>query len=175
MIFIVTGEINSGKTGYMQNLYREVGEGDGFICPKIIESGNHIRYDIQRLGSDKSIPFACPVDRLDEGWDESCRYGNYSFSAAAIEFAESIIKEIIDLRIEPFFIDEIGPLEIENQGGFYAIMQEIITAGLEGFVTVRKPLLDAFIQTFQSETTVFIPVTIADSGEQANLMKGNHD
>ena len=160
MIFLVTGDIGAGKTHYMQSLYREIGGGNGFICPKKIENGKLIRYNIQCLRDDESLPFAYPIDALPKDWNELYRFGKYSFSTQAIQFAEKIVQKIINEKTEPFFIDEIGPLEIENHEGLFAITKIIIESGLEGFITVRKELLDKFIETFQTEISKFIPVGI---------------
>ena len=169
MIFLVTGEINEGKTRYMQNLYREIGEGDGFVCPKVIENEKLIRYDIQRLGNDNSIPFACPVDSLPEDWDESCRYGKYSFYNRAIQFAEGIIKRIIAEKTEPFYIDEIGPLEIEKREGLFDIVKQIIDSKLEGFIVVRRALIDKFHETFNIKPQISPIIRIKISGDNSNM------
>ncbi|MBU0712046.1 nucleoside-triphosphatase [bacterium] len=154
MIFLVTGEINEGKTRYMRSLYQELGEGDGFICPKVFENGEFQRYDIQRLSSNKSRPFACPIDALPANWDEQYRFGKYSFSSKAIHFAEQIINELIENKIEPIIIDEVGPLEIENHEGFYEVIKKVIDSGLSGFISVRKPMVDKFEKSFGIEPQI---------------------
>jgi nucleoside-triphosphatase THEP1 len=123
MIFLVTGEKNEGKTRYMQSLFLEIGGGDGFICPKMYKNGEMIRYDLHRLSDGKTVPFAYPFKTVPANWEEACRFGKYSFSAKGIQFAEKIINRVIINRIEPFYIDEIGLLEIENQGGFYNLVK----------------------------------------------------
>ncbi|MBN2601895.1 MAG: hypothetical protein JXR87_07875 [Candidatus Marinimicrobia bacterium] len=160
MIFLVTGDVNEGKTSYMQSLYRELGEGDGFICPKVMNRNILVRYDIEQLSSGKAMPFAAPLENVRNDWDEQCRFGNYSFSKQAIQYAERVIDKIIEDKTEPFFIDEIGPLEIENRNGFHSITKKIIESGLEGFIVVRKSMIDKFIQKFQTEKSDFLPIGI---------------
>ena len=171
MIFLVTGEINEGKTSYMRSLHQELGEGDGFICPKVMEQNILTRYNIERLSSGETMPFAVPVENLPEDWDELYRFGNYSFSKRAIQYAERVINKIIEDKTEPFFIDEVGPLEIENRDGFHSITKKIIKSGLEGFIVVRKSMIDKFIQKFQTEKSEFLPIGIDKITEHEDLEK----
>jgi len=160
MIFLVTGDINEGKTTYMRSLYKELGDGDGFICPKVMENGILICYDVERLSSGERMPFAVPVDRVPKDWDEQCRFGNYSFSSGAIRKAEQIIDKIIEDKTEPFFIDEVGPLELENHQGFYHLVEKIIASGLDGFIVVRQQMTDKFIDLFKTESIKFLPINM---------------
>lgn len=154
MIYLVTGEINEGKTNYMRSLHEKIGEGDGFICPKVIHDDAFIRYDIMRLTTDATIPLAYPIDALPARWDEHCRFGNYSFSAKAIHFAEDIIDELIEAQTEPIIIDEIGPLEMENHEGFYKLMNNVIKANRDAFVAIRSSLADKFEEAFEIEPRI---------------------
>ncbi len=160
MIFLVTGDINAGKTTYMRSLYKELGNGDGFVCPKVMENGTLTGYHIEQLSNGKSIPFAYPIDAVPDHWDEACRFGNYSFSKQAIQYAERVIDKIIEDKTEPFFIDEVGPLEIENRDGFHSITKKIIESGLEGFIVVRQQLTDKFIDIFKTESVQFLPISM---------------
>jgi len=160
MIFLVTGDINEGKTTYMRSLYSELGEGDGFICPKVMENGALIAYDIEQLSSGERMTFAVPVDRMPQDWDEQCRFGKYSFSNRAIQYAERVIDKIIENKTEPFFIDEVGPLEIENRDGFHFITEKIIESGLDGFIVVRQQMTDKFINLFKTDSIQFLPINI---------------
>jgi len=154
MIFLVTGKINEGKTTYMHSLYQKIGEGDGFICPKVFENGEFIRYDIQRLSNGETMPFILPLKSVPADWDEAGHYGKYSFSGRAIHFAEQIIDEMLEQKIEPIIIDEIGPLEIENHEGFYRLMDRVIKANHDAFVAIRSSLVDKFEEEFGIEPRI---------------------
>ncbi len=158
MIFLVTGEVNEGKTSYMHSLYRELGKGDGFICPKVFSNDKFIGYDIRRLTSDETRPFAYPVDSLPAGWDEHCRFGNFSFSAIALRFAEDIIDELIENATEPVIIDEVGPLETQNHDGFYNIIKKLLKTDLGVFISIRRSMSDSFEIAFGIEPRM-TPIT----------------
>jgi len=160
MIFLVTGGINTGKTSYMDSLYGKIGEGDGFICPKVFEKSGFLRYDIRRLSSGKTKPFACSVEAIPENWNEKCRFGKYSFSSEGLEFAGQIVDELIEKKIEPFLIDEVGPLEIEDHAGLYSLVKKVVDSGLSGFIAVRKPMVTKFIDTFQTGEAQFVSIGI---------------
>lgn len=90
MIHIITGDINTGKTTKMLELFKRHPRGDGFVCPKVFENDRFVRYDILHLKSGKKRPFAYPVENLPSNWDEQIRYGKYTFSVQAFFFAEAI-------------------------------------------------------------------------------------
>jgi nucleoside-triphosphatase THEP1 len=171
MIFLVTGEINEGKTSYMRSLHKEIGAGDGFICPKVFENGEFIRYDIQRLSSGETMPFTLPLKSVPDDWDEAGRYGKYSFSGRAIHFAEQIIDEMLEQKIEPIIIDEIGPLEIENYAGFYKLMDRVIKANRDAFVAIRSSLVGEFEGAFGIEPLI-TPITRIGIKNYVKFSKG---
>jgi nucleoside-triphosphatase THEP1 len=150
MIYLVTGVIDSGKTQKMRSLYRESGKGDGFISPKSFERSTFVGYDIMRLSSQKRKPLAYLLDFIPPHWDEAYRYGRFSFSRSALLFAEEIISDILLNRIDPVYIDEIGPLELEGKG-FYEILQVLLQTERTIYISIRSSLIEEIVQTFGLE------------------------
>jgi nucleoside-triphosphatase THEP1 len=138
MIYLITGGINSGKTTKMQELFKQNPQGDGFVCPKVFDNGRFIRYDIRHLQSGKTLPFVYPADSIPENWDEQLRYGKFTFSAQAFSFADTIADQSVRNHISPFFLDEIGPLELDLHEGFYAMFRKILFQDIDLYVSIRK-------------------------------------
>ena len=138
MIYLITGTINSGKTSKMLELYRANPQGDGIVCPKVFENGHFLRYDILHLKSGKTLPFAYPVECIPESWDERIIFGKFSFSVKAFDFAEACVYQSIHDQISPFFLDEIGPLELDLHTGFYSILKKLLSLNIDLYISVRK-------------------------------------
>ncbi len=149
MIKIVPGNINSGKTRRMIELYRELG-GAGFVSVKHIEDGILHGYDLLKLGTDLKIPFARYRELTSDGWKEAFAYGPFSFSRDGLEAGIGILRQAMKNGISPLFIDEIGPLELEGLG-FHDIFEEIVRSGTDAIIACRELLIDEVIRHFGIE------------------------
>ncbi len=148
MVNIITGNVNQGKTRYMRSLYEKIG-GDGFICVKVFDKNNFQGYDLVRLTTGESTPFARKNDAIPGNWDEMYRVGIFSFSGHAFTIADIIIAEIIKGGTVPIFIDEIGPLEIVKQKGFYELLKRVLKLKQEVYISIRNELVNELIKDFK--------------------------
>ncbi|MCK4641287.1 MAG: hypothetical protein KAU06_08115, partial [Candidatus Marinimicrobia bacterium] len=148
MVNIITGNVNQGKTRYMRSLYEKRG-GDGFICAKVFDKNNFQGYDLVRLRTGKSTPFVRKNDAIPGDWDEMYRFGIFSFSGYAFTVADRIIAEIIEDGTEPIFIDEVGPLEIVEQKGFYKLLKRVLKLNREVYISIRNELVNELIKEFK--------------------------
>lgn len=156
MICLITGDLNSGKTTKMLDIFKEYPQGDGFVCPKVYTNGIFCRYDIRHLQSGHTIPFAYPVDSVPENWDEQIHYGKYTFSAQAFSFAETIADKSLKVHISPFFLDEIGPLELDLHEGFYSILKKILSHDVDFYISIRKSRMNDLANYFDMGKTHII-------------------
>ena len=148
MVNIITGDVNQGKTRYMRSLYEKRG-GDGFICVKVFDKNNFQGYDLVRLTTGESTPFARKNDTIPGDWNEIYRFGVFSFSGHAFTVADRIIAEIIKDGTEPIFIDEVGPLEIVERKGFYELLKRVLKLKREVYISIRNELVDELIKEFK--------------------------
>ncbi len=156
MIFIITGGINTGKTTRMLELFMEHPLGDGFVCPKNCEENKLCRYDIRHLQTGQTIPFAYPSDTIPENWVEQIRYGKYTFSVQAFNFAKAIANTCLENHISPFFLDEIGPIELDLHQGFYSILKKIKILDIDFYISVRKCRIHDLANYFDLKKTNII-------------------
>lgn len=156
MIYLITGDINTGKTTRMLELFKEHPRGDGFVCPKVFENDRLVRYDIRHLQTGQAKPFAYPIDSVPENWDEHIRYGKYTFSAQAFSFAETIADQSLKNFISPFFLDEIGPLELDLHEGFYSILKKILSQDMDFYISIRKSRINDLANYFDLGKTHII-------------------
>jgi nucleoside-triphosphatase THEP1 len=148
MIKIVTAEINSGKTTWMRETFRKCENADGFVCVKTFRNDFHIGYNLVHLRTGITKPFIRKPEHLEAEWQESFRIRNsYSFHAQGFEFAWQIADQALKNQRTPFFLDEIGPLEL-NKNGFYDLFKRMLHEKTDMIIAVRKHLLGKVIEAF---------------------------
>lgn len=145
MINIITGEINSGKTRYLKDLYEKDHKGDGILSLKHYEDDRFLGYDLFHLKGGEKQAFIRLKTYISNDWEQKYEVGKYSFSHAGFCFAEKVLNKI---QTGPIYIDEIGPLEILEKRGFYNILKELINKNIDLFLTLRGSLIDALHDEF---------------------------
>jgi len=148
MITLITGTINQGKTRRIQALYHRDKKGDGFVCTKRLRNSRMPEYDILRLKTGEQHPFAYDRQHLPAEWVAGDNWGRFSFSAEGLAFAEQVITNIIREKIQPVYIDEIGPLEIIEGRGFNQLFKRVIRLNRDVFATVRSEFKNALIRKY---------------------------
>jgi nucleoside-triphosphatase THEP1 len=166
LVNIITGNVNQGKTRYMRSLYEKIG-GDGFICVKVFDKNNFQGYDLVRLTTGESTPFARKIDAIPGDWDEIYRYGIFSFSGHGFTVADRIIAEIIKDGAEPIFIDEVGPLEIVEQKGFYKLLKRVLKLNREVYISIRNELVNELIEEFK----IYEPQIVRQLSVSSRILK----
>jgi len=157
MITIITGEVNSGKTKLLKEMQKEQG-GAGFYSNKVFRKEILIGYDLVSFTSHRSIPLARFKPFTDENWKEKYTQGAYSFNSLAFDFAEKIIEEALAESRLPLFIDEIGYLELRNEG-IAEILKKVIRLNVDISLTIRAICLDKILETYHIENYKIIAVT----------------
>ncbi len=142
MVFIITGGVNTGKTTLFERIHKRQG-GGGFSLPKIIVNNQFKGYWIKDLNTGEKTEFA-----LTESMDGYLyKMGRFYFLPQGMEFARRIYKKAIETEEKNFFIDEIGPLELEDKG-FSHIFRDALTSFENIYVVVRESCLDDVIREF---------------------------
>lgn len=147
MIHFITGAVNIGKSTYLLGIYRSLDKGDGFYNRKIYRVNSIVGQEIVHLATEESRLFSYRDGFIPQSWPEECHYSNFSFSRDGLEFGRGIIKKAIFFHLEPLFIDEIGPLELQGQG-FHDLFSSLIDTPIETYVVVRQNSLDNVIRKF---------------------------
>jgi nucleoside-triphosphatase THEP1 len=143
----VTGEVDSGKTARLLSIYRKLGSGDGFINAKIYTEGCFIGQRIIRLSTGESEIFSAISGFTPLEWDEVYKFGNFSFSEKGQAFARNTMDSIVECGIEPVFIDEIGPLELQKKG-FYDILSILLRTKKEIYAVIRNSCIVSVLKEF---------------------------
>ena len=156
-VYIISGAVNSGKTTKLRAIYDEIHQGDGFVLKKVYKAGCYIGQQLERLSNQKRVPFSYKRTFLPPNWDEVYMYHDYSFSKQGLEFAYKIAVEMIEKKIDPVFIDEIGPLELMGLG-FADLFRQLLQTKKVIYVTVRDNCVLSVIDRFKIKEYSFIKV-----------------
>jgi nucleoside-triphosphatase THEP1 len=158
MVYIITGVIDEGKTREIEAIYRQMKKGDGWVSRKVFLYEEFVGYEILRLSTNEKLPLAYKEEYLPPGWDEIYKIGPFSFSKQAFEFAGKIIDEIIDKNINPVFIDEIGPLELQGKG-FCPGLEKILKTQKDVYIVVRSHCIEDVVNRFEIKNYEIIKIS----------------
>jgi nucleoside-triphosphatase THEP1 len=137
-ITILTGEVHSGKTTFLQHWLIDKKDPRGILTP--VEEGKRIFLDI-------ATGLRFPMEA--EGNEESISVGKYQFSKSAFAKAKEII---LAARFLPgiLIIDELGPLELREKGFFDVVKKLLATENDQQqlLLVTRKSLLEEMREKF---------------------------
>jgi nucleoside-triphosphatase THEP1 len=170
-IIIITGGIGQGKTTQVQKIVASLKEKNipvgGILCPRIMENGLTIGYDIVDIGTNKREPFL--RNNIDEGLQ---KIGKYSIFPQGLEKGISVLAESAADNCSLVVIDEVGKLELNNQG-WSANIAELVNGSSVLLFAVRDSFTEQVIQKWNlKDYSVF---TVSDNlYEEVSEMIANH-
>ena len=147
MVYLVTGRIHSGKTTKMIDLYHRHSAGDGFVALKTLSGDQVEKYDAMRLKTQEVWPLAVHEKRIQPDFPVAFRIGPYHFRLDTVEKISAMMREMIHLRIQPLFLDELGELELSGSG-YADVVTEMVASGLDLYLSVRDDLAMRIIARF---------------------------
>jgi nucleoside-triphosphatase THEP1 len=149
MIYIVSGAIDSGKTTILQDIFKTVDPdtAGGFISSKTFGE-KFTGYETVCLSTGIKATLAILVDEYQGQFSIPIFYQQFVFSQQGFDFGSAIINQLVDTEaIENIFIDEIGPLEL-NQGGFYQAFKQAIQSQKNVYAVIRTSCLAEILNYF---------------------------
>jgi len=138
-IILFSGPIHSGKTTRLQKFISDK-NCDGIVAPVI--DGKRF---IQRIKTGE-------IKSLETESEESIIIGKYKFSKETMEWAKQQIKESLHSKVDYIVIDEVGKLEMIDQG-----YEPMVTHAIEEFkkensfdliLVVRESLVEDVISKY---------------------------
>lgn len=151
---IITGRVNSGKTGSLAEDFKKqnlpIGNADGFACVKVRTADNiHIGYDLVRLTTAEKCEFIRKIQYLPKNWNEAERLNdNYSFCKEGFDFAKRIFAEAQINDVKHFYIDEVAHLE-SREAGFSQLIKDCLNSGMKLTIVVRESLVEVVIKKYK--------------------------
>lgn len=152
MHFILTDEIDSGKSGEIlaiaKRLMEAGGKISGWVTVAHIEGGKKVGHDMV-IFEDGRLSEKIPFTRT-APFEGSFPWRRFHFSSRAFEVAEGLATDV-DL----FIIDELGPLELEEKRGFIGIARRALAQSKNTLCVVRRGLEEIAAKLAGDETRSF--------------------
>ncbi|MDD5293608.1 MAG: nucleoside-triphosphatase [Candidatus Izemoplasmatales bacterium] len=147
MVKIVTGKINSEKTSRMIQLFEHTGVGDGYVSIKRMIRDKVHSYEAMRLQTKARLPLIVRDEYVWETFPVACQIGPYLFNQDTLNQITRDIREMIERKIEPIYLDEIGLLELEGKG-FDHVVKDMVRSGRDVVLCVREDLLERVLERY---------------------------
>lgn len=142
-IYILTGNIHSGKTSGLLHWVQNRNDVYGILSPVI----NGKRF-FQDVNTKNIFLMECEADEK-----EVLEVGKYMFSKSAFLRAEKIILSALKQQAGWLIIDEIGPLELKGKG-LADVLKEVLSKNsqLKILLVIREHLLGEITAYFGIST-----------------------
>ncbi len=146
-ITIVTGEIDSGKTAWMQS--RAEAEGRvSWLSVKVFAEYEFIGYDLHMTPTGGTIPLA-RADSAGGAPSDWFRFRRFWFNPEAFTGAQYFFNRQ-SAADSTFILDEVGPLEMEGKG-FAPLLEKLLKSGASLMLSVRPSLVEEAQRRFSFE------------------------
>jgi len=114
-VFIVTGDVNQGKSTFVGSLVKQMKEKGieckGILAPGIYKADRKSGFYMEDVATKERSVLS--LKEHQEGW---LKAGHYSFDPAVIEIGTRMLLHDDRTRADLVVIDEIGPIELRNGG-----------------------------------------------------------
>lgn len=146
MNVLLTGERQVGKTTVCKQvaeLARELGYSPaGVLAPALLnEDGLPVAYHALMVADGEQRLLARAHGDLG-----GLRTGRYSFNAGVFSWVMGRLRVAISQGCDLLIVDEIGPLELEQEKGLAPILSELSASGLPSLLLVVRPELAGQLQ-----------------------------
>ncbi len=156
-MIIIHGDKNKGKTTKVKALIEELISQNksisGFYSEKVISNNQIAGYDLVTVADDKTYPFLTvkPIKN-------AIKIGRFYIDKKAIQTANQIIQKAIKDKVDYIIIDEVGQLELDEQGWFNII--NILNTSYYGTLIfcIRTEFVKQVIQKWSFDNITFISI-----------------
>jgi nucleoside-triphosphatase THEP1 len=143
-IFIIAGEVGSGKTGCIKNLIENFQKKSisvsGVYSSRIMENNITTGYNVVNISTNKSAKFLRKEGDLSQQKIGRFYIFNEGLNAGNIELQNSYSQITI--------VDEIGKLELSKNGWYKSVKQLIKNSNSHLILTVRDKFVNQIIEKF---------------------------
>ncbi|MBU1141533.1 MAG: nucleoside-triphosphatase [Firmicutes bacterium] len=157
MITIVTGKINEGKTTTLTEYFIEHHAGDGFISIKKMIGTKVHSFISTRLTTREQKTLLVHELYYANSFASKGKIGPYYINLLTLDWICKSIEKMIQEKIEPIYLDEIGLLELKGHG-YYHILRKMVESNLDLIISAREDLVERIIRTFRLKDVHIVKV-----------------
>jgi len=156
-IIIITGEIRHGKTTMLLELISLLKKENipvgGIAAPDVFENNQRIGYDIINMATEERVV----LSRI-TGSSEMIQIGKYFLHPKGVAFGQKALSVENNQTSQLIVIDEIGPMELDNQGWARSIDDLLKHFEIPIIFVVRSSIVNQVIAHWPIENPVIIDV-----------------
>lgn len=143
-VYILTGNIQTGKTTALLNWCKQRNDVSGIATPVI--NGKRFFLNIATADTFKMEAAETELDTLN--------IGRFRFSKDAFHRANAVLQQTKNSKY--VVVDEIGPLELQQQGLYPSIQFLLAEKKSNLILIVREKIVDAVIDFFQLQQPIIL-------------------
>ncbi|MBI5475078.1 MAG: hypothetical protein HY961_22265 [Ignavibacteriae bacterium] len=145
-VVLISGGVNSGKTTAVVRLVAELKHAGirvgGVLSHGVWSDGKKVGIVVENIASGESRPLA----HVDSG-SSATRQGRYRFFDDGLYFGVTALLDATEARV--IFVDEVGPLELREEGFAPAVRSLLRTATGLIIMVVREGLTEQVTRHFE--------------------------
>lgn len=170
-VFIITGSVGEGKTTQIQKIVDTLKDQNisigGILSPRIIENGTTAGYDIVDITTNERAAF------LRKTGDEKLpKIGSYSILSEGITAGYRALRNSRD-NYQVIVIDEVGRLELNNEGWAENINQLIQGSNRHLILSVRDRFMEEVIDKWYIKDYTILNVSDSDHITNSNIISSH--
>jgi iron complex transport system ATP-binding protein len=167
-IFIITGSVGEGKTTQIQKIVETLKNQNistgGIVSPRIIENGTTTGYDILDIGTNERVAFLRKT-----GEEKSPQIGSYSILSEGIKKGHDVLKKSRNNH-QVTVIDEVGRLELDNQGWADHIRELLSSTKNHLILSVRDRFIEEVIDKWSLKDCTVLDVLDHDHEKSSRII-----
>lgn len=146
-ITIISGEKQSGKTTYLVNFLKTKNADrqiyEGFVAIGTFKDGIRNSFSLMDISTNEKMRFMHtePIQNANQ-------QGKFYINPEGIVFGENILRKAFSSDCKGVVIDEIGPLELNNEG-WARQFKLLLNTDKEIVITVRTSLIQRVVSFFE--------------------------
>jgi nucleoside-triphosphatase THEP1 len=168
-VFIITGSVGQGKTTFVKNLldtFREKNiTAGGIYSPRIMIKNKTIGYDIVDIVNNEQVPFL-----REANLENLKKIGRFDIMPQGLQKGYDALKLSANVDNKIVIIDEVGILELENEGWANSIQDLINAANNHILLVVRDIFTEKVIQKWNLDQSVIYNISENDYTVTGNLI-----
>ncbi|RPH30044.1 MAG: hypothetical protein EHM93_16390 [Bacteroidales bacterium] len=147
-VFIISGAIGQGKTAQIKKIVEALEANNtsvaGIYSPRVVENDITIGYDVVDIKGGSQMRFLRLSDDLSLN-----RIRKYCILPEGLQLGKNALLSSRNINSKVVIIDEVGSLEIENQGWANSINELIHDSNSHIILSVRDNFVDQVIQKWK--------------------------
>ena len=157
-VVIITGDIHQGKTTFVQKIVTDFGKQKiriaGFLSIGVDKDGTRTGFNLTDIGSSRQIELCS-----DKKEDKRLKLSRFYFSPEALVLGNEILNpdNLSDEKL--IVIDEIGPLELNDQGWSRAIESLTRSTTIPQLWVVRRSLVQKIARRWNIGNAYIFDIT----------------